>query len=311
MIVCFCACWSFVRAADSFSLANGTTLTGDIIFYNGAGIRFMEANDQDSGMISWPQFSQDGLQHLAQNPKIRPYVDPFLDLPPPDNAQPSDNIKIQEVTHLDRLVRHSLLGGLLSSSVGTFLLLLIYLANFYAAFEVANCRARPLSLVMGISAVLPVIGPALFYLLPLNPQAVQSEGDLPAAGHEAGTEGAPDAAGVADDAHAPQQEEIHISAIHSTISQLPPDQVFKRGQFTFNRRFVETKFAGFIAPVRSEADKNLDFIVKLPQGTFVVERISNIGANDLSFAIIQDQQSQEITVPFADILEVTLKAKSA
>ena len=45
------------------------------------------------------------------------------------------------------------------------MLLLIYMANIYAAYEIAACRARPIALVMGVAVVLPVLGPVGFRLL--------------------------------------------------------------------------------------------------------------------------------------------------
>jgi hypothetical protein len=60
-----------------------------------------------------------------------------------------------------------------------------------------------------------------------------------------------------------QQEEIHIVTGSWEVGAppAPPDQpqteVFQRGQFTFNRRFFETKFSGFFGMMRREADKDM------------------------------------------------------
>ncbi len=46
------------------------------------------------------------------------------------------------------------------------MLLLIYVANIYAAYEIAACRAQPIALVMGVAAVMPVLGPIIFLAMP-------------------------------------------------------------------------------------------------------------------------------------------------
>ena len=43
---------------------------------------------------------------------------------------------------------------------------MIYGANIYAGFEIAVFRARPKALVMGVAAVLPIVGPIIFLSLP-------------------------------------------------------------------------------------------------------------------------------------------------
>jgi hypothetical protein len=338
MVIWFCGLMLSVSAADTYSLADGSTLTGDIVTFSDAGIKFRLADDRYTEQMPWTQFSQEGLKQLAQNPKIRPLVEPFLELPPVEKVHQTENIKLQEVSRLDRPARQSLLAAMASSSVGLFLLVLIYAANLYAGFETAICRARPVAVVMGISAVLPFFGPAIFYLLPSLQQeaqtgaAPQAEGEAasapatpanPAPLATPGAPATPAAVGttVPAETFATQQthattEALDLSGIQVAAVSAAPQapavlQVFKRGQFTFNRRFMETKFAGFCTPARNEADQKLDFLLKLPQGYFEVQRILNVGLNDLQFEILQDGQPQVISAPFADIQEITLKSKPA
>ena len=75
----------------------------------------------------------------------------------------------------------------------------------------------------------------------------------------------------------------------------------------FNRRFFETKFAGFFGIIRSEADRGKVLMVKIPATLLTVERISRITANDVHFEVVQGGQRQEIMVPFADIQQIQLK----
>ena len=88
-------------------------------------------------------------------------------------------------------------------------------------------------------------------------------------------------------------------------------QIFQRGQFTFNRRFFETKFSGFFALVRREADKNLVLTVKTGRANMIVERITRIATNEMHVETHQGGAKQEVMVPFAEVVEVQLKSKGA
>jgi hypothetical protein len=338
-----CGLAGSVGLADTYSLADGTTLSGDPITFSDTGIIIRLPDDKYTERMPWTKFSQAGLEQLAQNPKIKPLVEPFMQLPPVARTQPADDIKVQPVSRLTRPTHRFILGALASSSLGLMLLLAIYAANLYAAYEVASCRGRPLGVVMGLSAVLPVVGPAIFYSLPSNMQGqpttatVATEASAAAAaapvpGSVEATQAAQDAnpsdaviAAVAAAARAarsraaadepvgddPQLEGIQISALPAVPKEEPVAQSFKRGQFTFNRRFFETKFAGFMQPVRSEADQKLEFSVKVAQATHVVQRITRLGANEVHLEVLQNQQPQEIMVPFGEIQEITIKTKTA
>lgn len=228
-----------------------------------------------------------------------------MELPATDKARHTEDIQVQEVVRLPMPPSKSLIGGLLSSSVGFFLVLLCYGANLYAAYEVAVCRARPVGTVMGLAAVAPVVGPAIFFFMPTNVVApvtsITSEvTEVAATIAVAGVTPEPAAA-----------SDIQVSAVSVGTPESAAAQTFKRGQFTFNRRFLETKFAGFLAPARSEADQKLEFTVKTPTGLLVVQRIARIGQNEAYFEVLQDGQPQEIPVAFGDIQELTLKPKTA
>lgn len=304
---CVFGLWLSVHAADNYSLADGTTLTGDIVTFNDSGIIIRLTGDKYTDRMAWTLFSQEGLQQLAQNPKIKPLVDPFMELPPTDRVRHTDDIQVQEVVRLPMPPQKSLLGGLASSSVGFFLLLLIYGANLYAGYEVAVCRGRPLGTVMGLSAVVPVVGPAIFFFMPTNMVAPVTTITT----DETATAAATIAVGGATSAAAATEGDIQVSAVSIGTPESAAYQTFKRGQFTFNRRFFETKFAGFFGAVRSEADQKLEFTVKTPTSLLVVQRISRIGQNDVHFEVLQDGQPQEIPVAFADIQELNLKSKTA
>ena len=286
--------------ADTFQLADGSSLAGDVVTFNDSGITFRIADDTYTNVM-WTKLSQDALKQLSQNPKIKPLVDPFIEIPPSERP-PKPEIKIQDVVRLELPPRQSLIGALSSSSVGLFVLLMIYAANLYAAFEIAVVRSRPIALVMGMAAVLPVLGPVIFLSLPMKVEAAPAEAP---AGGNAETFAAPGAR---------PEEEIKIVA-GSWQTPPPADQpaaqVFQRGQFTFNRRFFETKFSNFFSVIRQGADKDMVLLVKTATGQLMAERISRIAANDAHFEVVQGAARQEVMVPFADIQEIQIKPKDA
>jgi hypothetical protein len=301
--------------ADSFPMADGTTVSGDIVSFNDNGVIIRMDGDKYTDRLPWIKFSTDGLKQLARNPKIDPFVEPFI-APPAVERAPKAAVKIQDVTRLDRSAPASLFGGLFSSGVGLLALLLIYAASIYAGYEIALFRARPLAVVMGAAAALPILGPAIFLSLPgLRETAAERAEEMSA---ETPAEGAP----AANEPHRflvpgveKPEEEIHIAtgSWEAGAPPAPPEQqateIFQRGQFMFNRRFFETKFSGFFGIVRREADKDKVLQVKTPRILFVAERITRIAANEVHFEVLRGDSRQEVMVPFAEIQEIQLKHK--
>ena len=291
-----------IARADTFSLADGTSVTGDIVTFDDFGVKFRMPDGNYSDRLPWAKFSQEGLKQLAANPKIQPLVEPFIEIPLSERP-PKPEVKIREVTRLERPASQSLFGALLSSSVGLFALALIYAANIYSGFEIAVFRARPKALVMGVAAVLPIIGPLIFLALPMQVEPVP-ESELAQAEADAATFAVPgqpvDAGGM------------HVAV--ETAEAQPGKaavQIFQRGQFTFNRRFFETKFSGYFGVVRHGAEKDQTLLVKTGGGQFVVERITRISSNDVHLEVVQGGRLQEVMLPFAQIQEIQLQPKTA
>jgi hypothetical protein len=315
-------------AAESFTLADGTTVGGDIVSATENGVIFRMEGDKYTERVPWIRFSQASLRQLAQTPKIEPLVQPFIE-PPASERPAKPEVKIQEVRRLDRSGRASLFGGLFATPLGLVILMLLYAGNLYAGYEVAVFRARPMGLVMGVSAALPVIGPIIFLAMPGLRVSAAPEEAVEAPAEEAPAESqphkfvVPSAAPSEPQPHKyvvpgvnPPEEEIRIAAGSwqdgapaPPPSQNPPE-VFQRGQYMFNRRFFETKLAGFFGIVRREGDINKVMLMKTPRTLYVVERISRIAANDLHIEILRGDARVEVMVPFSEIQEIQLKNKN-
>jgi hypothetical protein len=299
--------------ADTFALADGSSLTGDIVKSSDSSLTLRLPDDVYTNVL-WTKFSQDALKQLAQirdaNGKfiIKQFVEPFIEIPASERPKKAE-IQIKDEKDMSRLklpANQSLLGALFSSSVGVVLLLLIYAANIYAGYEVAFFRSRPKGLVMGVSAVLPILGPIIFLALPSVAEPAPTVEEVAVAEAEPQRFAMPGA---------PPPDEIHIVAGSwtppGTKPEAPEPQIFQRGQFTFNRRFFETKFPGFFGVVRRDADMDMVLIVKTMRGEFVVQRIARIGQDDVHFEIVKGEASYEEMVPFAEIQEIKLKHKDA
>ena len=135
-------------------------------------------------------------------------------------------------------------------------------------------------------------------------------------GAPAGATAAPHAAPIAGQA-APAAEGDATPATSETVhlaqaaASLPETQVFQRGQFTFNRRFFETKFSGFFGMTRHGASKDMVLVIKTPRAQHVAERITRIAANEAHFEVVVGAARQEVSVPFGEIQEIKLKHKDA
>jgi hypothetical protein len=91
---------------------------------------------------------------------------------------------------------------------------------------------------------------------------------------------------------------------------VPKPVVFQRGQFTFNRRFFETKFAGFMGVSPKDAAAGMVLVVKSLRGEYTGSRISKLTASEFVLQIDREQASEEVTIPFQEVREIVMKHSS-
>ncbi len=102
--------------ADTFALADGSSLTGDIVRSTDTGLTLHLADDTYTNVL-WTKFSQDALKQLAKTPKIEPLVDPFIEISASERPQKPE-VKILDVTRLEVPPKQSLLGALFLPLIG-------------------------------------------------------------------------------------------------------------------------------------------------------------------------------------------------
>jgi hypothetical protein len=313
--VWLCMWFVMLGQAITFEYADGTKVEGEIVQGKPELLKIrVEGNEYKD--IAWDKLSQATLKQLATDPKLKldQFIQPYLEVSEDEKIKKTE-VEIKPVPRLERPAKGSLLGAMFGSSVGLVVMLLLYVANLYAGYEIATVRAYPVAMVCGIAAVAPVIGPAVFLCLPTKlKSSVEHE-------HVVEPAAAPDSSPLAPDAPpgapATAPGGLHIAheapaaAAGAAAAAHAPPQIFKRGQFTFNRRFLETKFAGFFGMVRHGADKDMVLLIKSARGEYIATRISRIAANDMHVDVHKAGASQEIQIPFLEIQEIQIKHKDA
>jgi hypothetical protein len=308
--------------ADTFTLANGETITGEVLVgsENDAGVQ-IKVGEGKYERVPWANFSQEDLKKFARMQKLEPLVEPFIEITQEDKIKKTEP-NIKQPPRLELPPRQSLVGALCSSGLGLLIMLLLYAANIYAGYEISIFRARPTALVCGVSAALPLIGPIIFLSMPTKLLPVE-ETWTPA------PEAAPE--GAAAEAVNPMQavgaehptglrlagtgpsDEVKLGQFQGSEQKpsMPETVIYQRGQFTFNRRFFETKFPGFFGVVRRDADRDMVLVIKSSRGEYVGQRISRIAANDLHLQVQRGHASEEVMIPFVEVQEIRLRHKNA
>jgi hypothetical protein len=311
-----------LRAADTYQLLDGKSVSGEVLLTgaNEQGVQ-LKVGEGQYEKVAWTNFSQPDLKKFQSNPKLAPLVEPYIEVTQEERIKKTE-VTIKPPTRLDHPPSQSFFGAMFSNGLGWFILVVLYGAIIYAGYEVAIFRAQPIPLVMGLSAI-PFLGffvPIIFLAMPTKMQAGAAavEGGEEAAPVEtapvfhAGPQRGADAANpMQGDTVAQPTGGLHLHREEKPKSNLPPTQTFQRGQFTFNRRFIETKFPGFFGVVRRDTDRDMLLIVKAMRGEYVAERISRIAANDFHIEVKKGDASTEVMVPFQEIKEIQVKHKDA
>jgi hypothetical protein len=328
LFLCLLLCgWVLsARAADQFHLSTGEVLDGEMLVStaNDQGVK-IKVGEGDYKTIPWGNFSQEDLRKFRSVPKLEPFVTAFIEETPEERVKKTE-VPIKQPPRLNHPPSKSFFGAMMSSPVGIFLLLLMYGATIFAGFEVAIFRAQPVPLVVGLSAIpfLGFLAPIVFLAMPTRMQGASGDAETPAGEapvegqtYVAGAPGQPGQtpAGSTADAVNPMQGEVaHPGGLklhhdEPKKAELPKPVHFQRGQYTFNRRFIETKFASFFGLARKDSDKDMVLVVKATRGEYSAEKISRIAANEMQLQVRRGEATEEVMVPFTEIKEIILKHK--
>ncbi len=305
-----CALWLSIAAAmgAEYRLNNGDVLKGQAASFNDDGLVVRLDLGGFSPRVPWGKLTQDTLKELEKNPQAAEFVEPYIEIPPEVKEKEKEKKKIIKVTEPPRVpLVEGKTGffGAMANPLGWTILALLYAANIYAGVQIARWRGKPVIVGAGLSAVAPIIGPAILAAIPASAVA----------GAEAPAEEAP----AATDGVNPMQQALPSGMQASNLGLAAHggakgggnpayNQVYTKANTTFERRFFETKFTGFFRLVPSDQEKDLVVAIKTAKQEIQGVRISRISATEIH---LQTKQGAEVGVPFAEIAEVAVKPKSA
>ena len=311
--------------AGSYALTDGSLVSGDPINYDQTGVLLKTGADSYLPRIAWGKFSDEALRQLrddAKDPQQRAIVEPMIfdDIPSP--VAKSRQITVKPIEAPARPSGHLGVLAVFTSPLGWVMVLILYGTNLFAAYEVAVFRHQPVPTVCGLAAIplLGVASPIVFLALPARPGPdAESSGGAPVRAPYAPPT-RPSAAAV--DRATPMASEGFASfaargglagpepvAAAPSQADLPAPVVYRRGDFLFNRRFFETKLAGFFRVVLSEADKDLRIHIQAVRGEFVGKRIARVTAGELYLQVFKESATAEEMIPFEEIREVQIRHK--
>ena len=319
---CLLAFVAVSASAGSYTLTDGTKIEGDPLSENDSGVVFQTADGTDLPRIPFDKLTQSSLRALlarATKAGDRALLEPWIEELPQEKAQRKEII-VKPIEPPPRPTTHLGMTALFASPVGLTILLILYGANLFAAYEVALYRRQPLSTVCGLACIpfFGVFSPIIFIAMPTRRGSEEQEepqtrfratpppaADAPAPPVEeavAGSEGL-----MAGETVAARQAAAPVAQEAAPV--LPEPIVFRRGDFSFNRRFFETKLAGFFRLVPSEAERDMVVEIKSARGDFTGRRITRITPAELYLQVFHDNATADEMIPFVEVLEVRIRHK--
>jgi hypothetical protein len=324
----FCLAWMAGFALSSacavtFQTTDGATITGDILDIKDEGVLIRTSSGDYPPRMTWDQFTQAGLKALlseARSTQERAMIEALIDVLP-KTSQPPKDIVLKPVTNPPRPRDHLGFLALFSSSLGVGILLALYGATLLAAYEVALYKDQPIGVVCGLASVpiLGILSPIYFFFIKTTPIQLISETPRPAKKGESTQGTTSELAGAPSPS--PDLAEPDPAAAQSLANAVGPAQksepkrtipapvVFHRGEYSFNRRFFETRLANFQRVVPSAIDKDMVLWIKAIRGEYTGRRITQITPNDLRLQVFKADATADETIPFVEILEVQIRHK--
>jgi hypothetical protein len=282
-----------------YKLNDGSVLSGELISADKESFVLRLDGGGYSPKTDWGKLSDESLLAMSKQPKAAKFVEPYVSLPTAEEVRrerkPFKVAEAQRVPHPQ--VPKGAFAAIMTPG-GLFFLGLMYLANIFFGFEVARFRWRSPVLVCGLSAVLPIIGPLIFLAMPK--WAPPEEVNATAVAMDATT------LTVADSGPSlVQQMGLRAGGAGGSGrggEELP--RTFRKGEFTFNRRFFETQFEQFLPSASPEAAAGLAMDITTTAGHVVATKINRMNATEV---IVQVAGGDESPAEYGSILEVTLR----
>jgi hypothetical protein len=328
--ICSLVFLSINAQAGTFTLVDGTKIEGEPVFpVNDGGVLFRTESGEDIPRVKWDLLTQESIRAImakATSDRDKVLIAPLIEQLPGERARQQAQrreIVVKPIQPPPRPTTNLGILAIFSSPVGVAILLILYAANLLAAYEVAIYRFQPIAMVCGLAAIpfLGVLSPIIFISMPTR--RVYAEGQAPedtdgeAQRRFRATAPPTDVPAPSVEATAPPPEDQPSEAVPASapapVAALPPKPaepiVFKRGDFLFNRRFFETKLAGFARAVPGQAEKGMVVYIKSSRGEFTGSRIVRYTPTELYLQISRENATADEMIPFIEILEVQIRPK--
>jgi hypothetical protein len=322
--------------AGSYTTTDGQTISGEPVSYDKNGVVIKLSSGSFAPRTAWTKFTQESLNALkaeAKRPQDVEFIDPYLE----ENVQQDVQRQVIEIKPVDRVERPTGSTGIfagLKSPLWFTIMMILWGGNIFAGYAVGHFKNLAPAIGPAVAALIPFFGPIGLLFMPARMDYIERK-QAQQADDEA-TALAAEQAAAAEAAHPPEEPHADVPAEHvhtppppatgrpQTSFSLPqqaanapapapaqPTVSFRRGDFTFNRRFFETKMPGFFRVVPSEEDKDLVLDVKSLRGHFIAKRIPKITQTDLHLETFKGDATAEEVVPFVEIQEVQIRNKDA
>ena len=291
--------------ANEFVMSTGDILKGEIASANEDGLVVRLNIGGFSDRISWARLTQETIQNLVKIPQARAFAEPFLDVPldlKPKKAPIKKAFTPKPVERIDLPPAKSDFMGVITAPAIVAILALLCLANLYAAFEVAKFRGRPVPLVCGVSALLPIVGPLVFLSLP-SLHDFSAGGETAHLSPEASAEhGAPPPPGGSG--------ALSMNKGGKPVAAGLQPATYARSDTNFDRRFFETKFPGYFRMVLGDAEKEMVVVIKTVKDEYIARRFTRITGNEMHVQLARGGNA-DVAVTFSEITQVQLRHKDA
>jgi hypothetical protein len=318
----------FPAKAEDYSLTDGIVMRGEAISFNEKGVVIKLDSGAYSDRIPWIRFSQEALKSMLNIPKAKQFAEPYIEIPAEEKQKARlAEIPIQPVPRVERPLKRPGLFGAMTTPGGMLLVLVLFLANLYAAYEIALFRNQSPALVCAVSAFIPMVGPIIFLALPPQESVLDEPFPLTPG---AAVAGEPQAQPIAQSG--PVRKGGITGRITKTLTSMLPGKrgpgltvrrepragsaaarsgprKFRRGEVEFDRRFIETEFSGFFRIVPSGPEKDLVLSIKTEKNEYVGKRISRITGKEMHLQLQAIGNVAEVVIPFDEIIEIDVRHK--
>lgn len=286
--------------ATDFHFNSGDKITGELAAIDANGFVIRLPDGTYTPRFPWLKLSDETLETLKDHPKAKKFVEPLI-MPPAEEVavkQAKAAIKLSPAAMPPPVDGKKGWLTALTSPPGLLFLGLLYLANLYTAFEISKFKWRPAALVCGTAAVLPVLGPAVFLILPRYVAPVVEDATKAAS--------ADMKLAVADSGPSlVKQMGMSRAGANQSVEEVTGGaRSFTRATHTFNRKFLEGQLTNFLKPVVAGSDAGMILEVVHGRGTNVCQRISRLTMSD---AVFLDAEGREIPVEYTDLKEIHVR----